>query len=144
MMLKKLVVGVLGLALCGLAMAAEWNLQPAASKLAADIHWVHEAVMILVIVLFVGVFGFMFWSCYAHRKSVGRKAANFHQHLGVEIAWTAIPLIILVIIAWPVTKTVIAQQDTSNTDISVNVTGFQWISTLSSSREVINFAPTPA
>ena len=160
MMLKKLVVGVLGLALCGLAMAAESNLQPAASKLAADIHWVHEAVMILVIVLFVGVFGFMFWSCYAHRKSVGHKAANFHQHLGVEIAWTAIPLIILVSIAWPVTKTVIAQKDTSNTGISVNVTGFEWkwvydhprsegegigfVSTLSTSREVMKFGPTPA
>jgi heme/copper-type cytochrome/quinol oxidase subunit 2 len=112
-MQMKLVMGVLGLALCGLAMAAEWNLQPAASKLAADIHWLHEAVMVLVLVLFVGVFGFMFWSCYAHRKSVGRQAANFHQHLGVEIAWTAIPLIILAIIAWPVTKTVIAQIDSS-------------------------------
>lgn len=160
MMLKKLVVGVLGLALCGLAMAAESNLQPAASKLAADIHWVHEAVMVLVIVLFVGVFGFMFWSCYAHRKSVGHKAANFHQHLGVEIAWTAIPLIILVIIAWPVTKTVIAQQDTSKPDISVNVTGFQWkwghdypqsegegisfVSTPATSREMIKLGPAPA
>jgi heme/copper-type cytochrome/quinol oxidase subunit 2 len=112
-MRKKLAMGVLGLALCGLAMAAEWNLQPAASNLSADINWLHEAVMVLVLVLFVAVFGFMFWSCYAHRKSVGHKAANFHQHLGVEIAWTAIPLIILVIIAWPVTRTVIAQSDTS-------------------------------
>jgi len=159
-MLKKLVMGVLGFALCGLAMAAEWNLQPAASKVAADSHWLHEAIVVLVLVLFVGVFGFMFWSCYAHRKSVGHKAANFHQHLGVEIAWTAIPLIILVSIAWPVTKTVIAQKDTSNTGISVNVTGFEWkwdydhpqsegegigfVSTLSTSREVMKFGPTPA
>jgi len=135
MMLKKLVMGVLGMALCGLAMAAEWNLQPAASKLAADIQWLHEAVMVLVLVLFVGVFGFMFWSCYAHRKSVGHKAANFHQHFGVEIAWTAIPLIILVIIAWPVTKTVIAQKDSSDADIAVKVISF--VSTLSTSREQI-------
>jgi cytochrome c oxidase subunit 2 len=73
----------------------------------------HQYVIWLVIVIFVSAFGFMFWSCYAHRKSVGHQAANFHQHLGVEIAWTAIPLIILVIIAWPVTKTVIAQIDSS-------------------------------
>ena len=114
-----LALALLGLAVAGYAHALEWNFQPAASQMAADIHWLREAIMVLVIVLFVGVFGFMFWSCYAHRKSIGRKAANFHKHLGVEIAWTAIPLVILVIIAWPVTKTVIAQKDTSNADITV-------------------------
>jgi len=114
------------LALCGLAGAAEWNLQPAASKLAADIHWVHEMVMALVLVLFVGVFGFMFWSCYAHRKSVGHKAAQFHENTTVEILWTVIPAIILVIIAIPVTKVVIAQKDTSNPDLTIKVTGMQW------------------
>jgi len=126
MMLKKLVLGVLGIALCGLAMAAEWNLQPAASKLAADIHWLHEAVMVLVLVLFVGVFGFMFWSCYAHRKSVGHKAEQFHENTTVEILWTVIPAIILVVIAWPVTKVVIAQKDTSSPDLTIKVTGMQW------------------
>jgi len=125
-MLKKLMLGVLGLALCGVAMAAEWNLQPAASKLAADIHWLHEAVMVLVIVLFVGVFGFMFWSCYAHRKSVGHQASQFHENTMVEILWTVIPAIILVIIAVPVTKVVIAQKDTSHPDVTVKVTGMQW------------------
>ena len=60
MMLKKLLVGALALAMSGLAAAAEWNFQPAASPIAADIHWLHEAIMALVIVLFVGVFGFMF------------------------------------------------------------------------------------
>jgi cytochrome c oxidase subunit 2 len=125
-MLKKLMLGVLGVALCGLAMAAEWNLQPAASKLAADIHWLHEAVMVLVIVLFVGVFGFMFWSCYAHRKSVGHPASQFHENTTVEILWTVIPGIILVAIAWPVTKVVISQKDTSNPDLTIKVTGMQW------------------
>jgi cytochrome c oxidase subunit 2 len=125
-MLKKLMLGVLGLALCGVAMAAEWNLQPAASKLAADIHWVHEMVMALVIVLFVGVFGFMFWSCYAHRKSVGHQAAKFHENTTIEILWTVIPAIILVLIAIPVTKVVIAQKDTSNPDLTIKVTGMQW------------------
>ena len=125
-MLKKLGLGVLLLALCGLAMAAEWNLQPAASKIAEDIHGLHEWVMALVIFIFVGVFGFMFWSIYAHRKSVGHQAANFHENVGVEVAWTVVPLIILVVIAWPVTKTVIAQKDTANADITIKVTGIQW------------------
>ena len=125
-MLKKLMLGVLGLSLCSVALAAEWNLQPAASKLAADIHWVHEMVMALVLVLFVGVFGFMFWSCYAHRKSIGHKAAQFHENTLVEVLWTVIPAIILVIIAVPVTKVVIAQKDTSNPDLTIKVTGMQW------------------
>ena len=126
MMLKKLGLGALLLALSGLAFAAEWNLQPAASKMAADIHWLHEAVMLLVLVLFVGVFGFMFWSCYAHRKSVGHKAAQFHENTTVEILWTVIPAIILVIIAVPVTKVVVAQKDTSAADLTIKVTGMQW------------------
>jgi cytochrome c oxidase subunit 2 len=125
-MLKKLMVGALGLALCSAALAVEWNLQPAASKIAADIHWVHEAVMALVLVLFVGVFGFMFWSCYAHRKSIGHKAAQFHENTTVEILWTVIPSIILVIIAVPVTKVVIAQKDTSAPELTIKVTGMQW------------------
>jgi cytochrome c oxidase subunit 2 len=126
MMLKKLLFGALGLAMCGVALAAEWNLQPAASKMAADIHWLHEAVMVLVVVLFVGVFGFMFWSCYAHRKSVGHKADQFHENTTVEVLWTVIPAIILVLIAWPVTKVVIAQKDTSHPDLTIKATGIQW------------------
>jgi cytochrome c oxidase subunit 2 len=125
-MLKKLMVGAVGLALSSAALAVEWNLQPAASKLAADIHWLHEAVMVLVLVLFVGVFGFMFWSCYAHRKSVGHKASQFHENTLVEILWTVIPSIILVIIAVPVTKVVIAQKDTSSPELTIKVTGMQW------------------
>jgi len=126
MMLKKLLFGALGLALCGVALAAEWNLQPAASKIAADIHWVHEMVMVLVLVLFVGVFGFMFYSCYAHRKSVGHKADQFHENTTVEVLWSVIPAIILVLIAWPVTKVVIAQKDTSHPDLTIKATGIQW------------------
>jgi cytochrome c oxidase subunit 2 len=117
---------ILGIAFSGMAMALEWNLQPAASKMAADIHELHEYVMVLVIVIFVGVFGFMFYAVFAHRKSVGHKASQFHENTTVEILWTVIPAIILIAIAWPVTKTVIAQKDTSNPDITIKVTGYQW------------------
>src|ERR687891_253128 len=99
---------------------------PAASRIAADIHWVHELVMVLVLVLFVGVFGFMFYACYAHRKSIGHQAEQFHENTTVEILWTVIPALILIAIAWPVTKSVIAQKDTSAPDITVKVTGYQW------------------
>jgi cytochrome c oxidase subunit 2 len=72
------------MAFSGLALALEWNLQPASSKLAADIHDLHEYVMILCTVIFIGVFSFMFYSVYAHRKSKGHKAAQFHENTTIE------------------------------------------------------------
>ncbi len=119
-------VALSGLAFSGHALAIEWNLRPAGSKIAADIHSLHEYVMILCTVIFVGVFSFMFYSIYAHRKSKGHAPAQFHENTMVEILWTAIPLVILVIIALPTTRTVIAQKDTSNPDLTIKVTGYQW------------------
>ena len=117
---------ILGMAFSGWALALEWNLRPAGSKLAADIHDLHEYVMILCTVIFIGVFAFMFYSVYAHRKSKGHKAAQFHENTTIEILWTVIPAIILVGIAWPTTRTVVAQKDTSNPDLTIKVTGYQW------------------
>ncbi len=115
-----------GLFHAGLALALEWNIRPAGSKIAEDIHSLHEYVMILCTVIFVGVFSVMFYSVYAHRKSKGHQAAQFHENTTVEVLWTVIPLVILVIIALPATKTVIAQKDTSNPDLTIKVTGYQW------------------
>ena len=82
--------------------------------------------MWLIVVIFFGVFGAMFYACWAHRKARAHRAEQFHENTAVEIIWTVIPAIILVIIAWPVTKVVIAQKDTSAPDITVKVTGYQW------------------
>jgi cytochrome c oxidase subunit 2 len=150
--------GISGLAHSGFALALEWNLRPAGSKLAEDIHSLHEYVMLLCTVIFIGVFAFMFYSVYAHRKSKGHQAAQFHENTTVEVLWTVIPLVILIIIALPATKTVVAQKDTSNPDLTIKVTGYQWkwgydyvkgegegisfLSTLSTPREQIeNKAP---
>ncbi|MFY9315124.1 MAG: cytochrome c oxidase subunit II [Burkholderiales bacterium] len=119
-------VAILGFAFSSHALAIEWNLQPAGSKIAEDIHSLHEYVMLLCTVIFVGVFSFMFYSIYAHRKSKGYKAAQFHENTTVEILWTVIPAVILVLIALPTTRTVVAQKDTSNPDLTIKVTGYQW------------------
>ena len=121
-----LLAGMFALAAAGSAHALEWNLQPAVTKVAEDIHNLHEYVMVVVVVIFVGVFGVMFYSVYAHRKSKGHAAANFHENTTVEIVWTVIPFLILLVIAWPATRSIIAQKDTSNSDMTVKVTGFQW------------------
>ena len=114
------------LSVSGAAYALEWYFQSPGSQLAQDIDTLHQYVMWLIIVIFVGVFGFMFWACYAHRKSKGHAAEQFHENTTVELLWTIIPSIILVIIAWPVTKVVIAQKDTSSPDLTIKVTGYQW------------------
>jgi cytochrome c oxidase subunit 2 len=116
----------LAAAASGAAFALEWNLQPAASPIARDIHDLHEYIMLLVAVIFVGVFGVMFYAVYAHRKDKGHKPAKFHESTTVEVVWTIIPALILVVIAWPTTRVVLAQKDTSGPDLTIKVTGYQW------------------
>src|SRR5436190_15946811 len=118
--------GLAGLAAAAHAHAIEWYFQTPGSDLARRIDLLHQYVMWLIIVIFVVVFGFMFWACYWHRKSKGHAAEQFHENTTVELLWTIIPAIILVIIAWPVTKVVIAQKDTSAPDLTIKVTGIQW------------------
>ncbi len=102
------------------------NFAPAATDIARQIHELHYLVLIICAVIFLGVFGVMFYSIIYHRKSKGHKPANFHESIGVEIAWTVIPFIIVILMALPATKTVVAMKDTSNADLTIKVTGYQW------------------
>ena len=102
------------------------NLHVPATKIAADIYDLHTGMLIVCTVIFIAVFGAMFYSVYAHRKSKGHKAEQFHESIGVEIAWTVIPTIIVILMAGFATKTVLAMKDTSNADITIKATGYQW------------------
>ena len=107
---------------------ANWqlNLQPGATKIAQEQGWLHWFMLIICTVIFVVVFGVMFYSIWKHRKSVGHKPASFHESVKVEIAWTVIPFIIVILMALPATKAVVAQKDTSNADLTIKATGYQW------------------
>ena len=102
------------------------NLQPGATKIAQEQGWLHWFMLIICTVIFVAVFGVMFYSIWKHRKSVGHKPASFHESVKVEIAWTVIPFIIVILMALPATKAVVAQKDTSNADLTIKATGYQW------------------
>ncbi|MBB5216196.1 cytochrome c oxidase subunit II [Parapusillimonas granuli] len=102
------------------------NLTEGVTKIAQDIMWIHWMMLIICAVIFVGVFGVMFYSILMHRKSRGAVAAKFHEHVGVEIAWTVIPFLIVIGMALPATRTVVAMKDTSSSDLTVKVTGYQW------------------
>jgi cytochrome c oxidase subunit 2 len=130
------------------------NFPAAATKIMAEIHWLHWMMLVICTVIFIGVFGVMFYSIFKHRKSKGAKSASFHESTTVEVIWTVIPLLIVIGMALPATKTVVAMKDTTNADITIKTTGYQWkwgydyikgegegisfLSTLSTSRESIN------
>jgi cytochrome c oxidase subunit 2 len=102
------------------------NLQAPATRIAEDQAWLHWFMLILCTVIFVAVFAVMFYSIWKHRKSVGHKPANFHESVTVEIIWTIIPFIIVILMALPATKVVVAMKDTTSADLTIKVTGMQW------------------
>jgi len=102
------------------------NLHKGVTEIAESMHSLHMMMLIICTVIFVAVFGVMFYSIWAHRKSKGYKASTFHEHMGVEVAWTVVPFMIVIAMALPATKTVVAMKDTSSADITVKATGYQW------------------
>jgi cytochrome c oxidase subunit 2 len=102
------------------------DLHPPVTKIAAEQQWLHNFVMIICVVIFVAVFGVMFYSIFKHRKSRGAKSANFHESVTVEVAWTIVPFIIVILMALPATKVVVAMKDTTNADLTIKATGYQW------------------
>jgi cytochrome c oxidase subunit 2 len=126
------------MAICGLASAAapqdipggpavhQLNLHPGVTKIAEQIYSLHTFMLIVCLVIFVAVFGVMFYSILKHRKSLGHKSATFHESTAVEIAWTIVPFLIVIAMALPATRTVVAMKDTSNADITIKATGMQW------------------
>ena len=102
------------------------NLHPAVTKIAEEQAWLHWFMLIVCTVIFLAVFGVMFYSIWKHRKSVGHKAANFHESVTVEIVWTIVPFLIVIGMALPATKVVVAMKDTTNADLTIKTTGMQW------------------
>ena len=136
------------------------DLHPAVTRIASAQQDLHQMMMYICIVIFVAVFGVMFYSIFAHRKSKGAKAADFHESTTVEIVWTIVPFLIVIGMALPATKVVVAQKDTTNADLTIKATGMQWkwgyeyikgegegiqfVSTLDATQRALSDAGTPA
>ena len=102
------------------------NLKAPATEIAGQIYNLHMLIVYVCLAIFVVVFAVMFYSIYKHRKSVGHKAVQFHEHHMLEVVWTIIPAVILIAMAVPATKTIFAMKDTTAADMTVKVTGYQW------------------
>jgi cytochrome c oxidase subunit II len=136
------------------------DLTDGVTKIALAQKDLHVMMMWICCVICVGVFGVMFYSIWKHRKSKGAKAASFHESMTVEVVWTVIPFIIVIGMALPATKVVVAQKDTTNADLTIKATGYQWkwgydyingpgegvslISTLDSTQRALSDAGKPA
>ena len=101
------------------------DFQPAVTDIARQIKDLHYGMLIVCTAIFVVVFGFMFYSIIKHRKSVGHKAANFHESVAIEIAWTVVPFIIVILMGAAATRTVVAMKDTTGADLTIKATGYQ-------------------
>jgi cytochrome c oxidase subunit 2 len=135
------------------------DLHPPVTRIAVEQRSLHYMMLYICVAIFVLVFGVMFYSIFKHRKSKGHKSADFHESTTVEIIWTIIPFIIVIGMALPATKVVVAQKDTTNADLTIKVTGQQWkwgydyikgdgegihfISTLDASQRALSDAGTP-
>jgi cytochrome c oxidase subunit II len=106
--------------------AYQLNLQSPETPIAARIFELHTLILVICVIIFVGVFGVMFYSVFVHRKSLGHKAAHFHENTTVEMIWTVVPFFILIGMAYPATKVVIDMKDTSGADLTIKATGYQW------------------
>ncbi|MEE6248587.1 MAG: cytochrome c oxidase subunit II, partial [Pseudomonadota bacterium] len=118
-----------GIALIGwalIAQADELNLRPGVTDISRQVYDLHMLIFGICVAIGVVVFGVLFWSVYAHRKSRGQEAAQFHHNTKLEILWTIVPTIILVAMAIPSTQVLIAMYDTGGEDMTVEVRGYQW------------------
>lgn len=132
---KKHLTGSLSRALLGLSLwlaagfahaAYELNFQKPVTSIADKILELHNLILLICFVIFVVVFSFMFYAVIMHRKSRGYKAAKFDDSPTLEVVWTVIPFVILVVMAIPSTATLIEMDDVTGSDLSVKVTGYQW------------------
>ena len=122
-----LVAGLAGSVL-PMRLMADWqlNMTEGVTAISRSIYGLHMTIFIICVVIGVLVFGVMFYSIIMHRKSRGVEAHSFHESTLVEIAWTTIPFLILVVMAIPATKTLIDIYNTDEAEVDIKITGYQW------------------
>src|SRR6267142_5416798 len=113
-----------GAALAGPYEPGQWNMPEGVTEISHDVYRMHMGMFWLCVAIGVLVFGAMFYSVFAHRRSKHPKPADFHESTTVEIIWTIVPFVILVIAAIPAAGTLIKMEDVRKPDMSVKVTGF--------------------
>jgi cytochrome c oxidase subunit II len=120
--------GALLLMLSGSALASNYglNMPVGVTEISGRVYGLHMLILWICVIIGVVVFSAMFYSILRHRKSLGAKAATFHENTAIEVVWTVIPFLILVGMAIPATRVLIAMEDTSDSDLTIKATAYQW------------------
>lgn len=108
---------------------ADWgalNMPKGVTQLSNEVYALHMRIFYICCVIGALVFGVMIVSMYLHRKSRGAKPADFHESTTVEIVWTVVPLVILIVMAIPAARVLIKMEDFSDSEMSIKVTAYQW------------------
>ena len=106
--------------------AYQLDMDPGVTSFSQGAYGIHQTVMWICVVIGVIVFGALIYSITHHTKAKGAVAAKFDDNVKVELAWTIIPTLVLIVIAIPATKVLLAMEDTSNSDMSIKITAYQW------------------
>lgn len=102
------------------------NMPQGVTELSHEVYDLHMMVFYICCIIGLVVFGAMIYSIFAHRKSKGAKAANFHHSTAVEIVWTIVPFVILIVMALPAAVTLVKMENTRGAEMSIKITGYQW------------------
>lgn len=124
--LWRTMVGMAPLLFSGAAAADELNLRVGVTDISRQVYDLHMTIFLICVAIGVLVFGVLFWSVFNHRKSKGVEAATFHESTRLELAWTIVPTLILIVMAVPATQVLVAMYDTGGEDMSIEVRGYQW------------------
>jgi cytochrome c oxidase subunit II len=136
MQMKRVHWSQLGLGLAAVLVSAmafanpepwQLNMTTGVTDTAAEVHKLHMITLWICVVIGVLVFGAMAVAMVLFRKSKGAQAATWSHNTVAEIIWTVIPVVILVAVAWPATKVMFKMEDVTESEMTVKVTGYQWM-----------------
>ncbi len=120
------IVALMTMVSTNLQAAWELNMPQGVTQISRETYDLHMQILWWCVAIGVVVFGVMIWSIINYRKSKGAVAATFHESTKVEIVWTIIPFVILILMAIPATRVLTQAYDSSESDLDIQITGYQW------------------
>jgi len=122
----RMLTGTLAFIASGTVLADEWNMRVGVTDISRQVYDLHMTIFYICVGIGVVVFGVLFWSVFQHRKSKGAVPATFHESTKLELAWTIVPTLILIVMAIPATQVLVQMYDTGGEDMNIEVRGYQW------------------
>ena len=122
----RMLTGVVAFIASGVTFADELNMRVGVTDISRQVYDLHMTIFYICVAIGVVVFGVLFWSVFRHRKSLGVVPATFHESTKMELAWTIVPTLILIVMAIPATQVLVAMYDTGGEDMNIEVRGYQW------------------